>query len=202
MDRCSSTRSASLARVSAALARCREQGAGEIHKGLVDGKRLYQRRQLSHHCPQLAAHGGVFLHVGFDDRGVGAKLSGLEHGHGGAHAKGAGDVATGGDHTPTATADDDGSIAKLRPVAFLYGGVEGIAIEVSDIETVKFRMPHKTRRAAGRAGAGIRRRPMAGGRNRGTGFPRDNHKSSRALSIPLCIPSLTSVCMAGINDDR
>ena len=42
-----------------------------------------------------------------------------------------------------ATADDDGDIAKLRPVAFLYGGVEGIAVEVGDGEAAKFRMPHK-----------------------------------------------------------
>ncbi len=75
--------------------------------------------------------------------GFGAELPGLEHGHGGAHAKGAGDVAAGSDHTPMATADDDGDIAKLRPVTFLYGGVEGIAVEVGDGEAVKFRMPHK-----------------------------------------------------------
>ena len=70
-------------------------GAVEIEKSLVDGQRFDQRRQVAHHLTHFFADADVFLHVWFDDDRFGAGLQSLIHGHGGAHAANAGDVATG-----------------------------------------------------------------------------------------------------------
>ena len=75
---------------------------------------------------------GVDGHSWFDDHGFGAEFGGLEHGHGGADAFYAGDIAGGGDDAATAAADDDGLVFKLWIVAFFDGGVEGIAVHVGD----------------------------------------------------------------------
>ena len=77
------------------------------------------------------------------------------------HAVGAGDVTAGGDHAPVAAADDYRNVAQLRAVAFLNGGVEGVAVEMGDGETVEFLVPKDTLRAAGRAGLGVGGRPVA-----------------------------------------
>ena len=136
-------------------------GAREVHERLVDGERLHQRREVQHHRPYLAPDGGVFLHVGLDDGRLGAGLERLEHGHGGAHAIGAGDVAAGGDHAPVAATDDHRAVAEFRPVALLDGGVEGVAVEVGDGKAVKLGVAQHARRSAGRAGAGRGQRPVA-----------------------------------------
>ena len=136
-------------------------GAREVHEGLVDGEWLHQRRTRQHQRADLATHRRVLLHVGPDDGRLGAGLERLEHGHGGAHAVGPGDIAAGGDHAPVAPADDHGAVAQLRPVALLDGGVEGVAVEMGDGEAVKLRVAQDARRPAGRAGAGTGVRPMA-----------------------------------------
>ena len=133
----------------------------EVHECLVDGERLHQGCQAQHHRADLAAHGCVLLHVGFDDGGVGTGLQGLEHWHGRADTVGAGDVAAGGDHATVATADDHRDITQLRPVSFLDGSVEGVAVEMGDREIMEFLVSCNPHRAAGRASLGVKVRPAA-----------------------------------------
>ena len=110
--------------------------ARQVHERLVDGERLNLRREIQHHRPDLAADGGVLLHVGLDDGRLGAGLQSLEHRHGRMHAVGAREIAARGDHTPVTAADDHGDVAKLRAVALLDRGVEGVAVEMGDGELV------------------------------------------------------------------
>ena len=67
-----------------------------------------------------------------------------------------------------AAADDYRNVAQLRAVAFLNGGVEGVAVEMGDGETVEFLVP-KTRfePQAGQASASV------GGR-----WPQSRHRVS------------------------
>jgi len=126
-------------------------GAGEIEKGLVDGDGFDKRRQVAHQRADIARDACIFCHVGFHDDGFRAGGERLEHGHGGAHAADARDVAAGGDDAARAAADDEGLVAKLRIVALLDGGIEGVAIHVGDGKRVKLGMEEKARPAAGRA---------------------------------------------------
>ena len=50
---------------------------------------------------------------------------------------GSGNVTTRGHDAPVVSADDHWNIAQLRPVAFLYGGVESVAVEMGDGEAMK-----------------------------------------------------------------
>ena len=84
----------------------------------------------------------------------GTEPESLEHRHRGVHAEGAGDVAAGGDHTPVAAPDDYGDVAECRPVTFLDGCIECVAVEMRDSEIVQFTVPQETRGPAGRAGPG------------------------------------------------
>ena len=120
-----------------------------------------KRRAFQHHRADLAADRRVLFHVGLDDLGLRAGLERLEHRHGRAHAVGAGDVAAGGDHAPVAAAHDHRAVAKLRAVALLDRGVEGVAVEMGDGEIVKLGVAQEARRPAGRAGAGGAERPVA-----------------------------------------
>ena len=71
---------------------------------------------------------------------------------------GAGKVTTRGHDAPVVSADDHWNIAQLRPVAFLYGGVESVAVEMGDGEAMKLLVPRDVRRPTGRrAGFDIRR---------------------------------------------
>ena len=101
--------------------------------------------------------GGIFLHVGLDHHRVGAGVQRLEHGHGRAHAIGAGDVAGGGDHAALAAADDHRLVGERGIVALLDGGEEGVAIDMGDGERFAFRVVQQARGAA-RAAAPARAR--------------------------------------------
>ena len=70
---------------------------------------------------------------------------------------GSGNVTTRGHDAPVVSADDHWNIAQLRPVAFLYGGVESVAVEMGDGEAMKLLVPRDMRRPTGRAGFDIRR---------------------------------------------
>jgi len=58
-------------------------------------------------------------------------------------------------------ADDHWKVPQLRPVAFLDGGVESVAVEMGNGETMKFLVPHDPCRSAGRAGFGFEGRLVA-----------------------------------------
>ena len=60
-----------------------------------------------------------------------------------------------------AAADDDGQVVELGAVALLYRCVERVAVEMGDGEVVKIGVTKRARRAAGRAGPGVGRRPLA-----------------------------------------
>ena len=126
-------------------------GAREVEKGLVDGDRFDEGRQIAHQRANVARDRCIFSHVGFHDDGFRAGGERLEHGHGGADAADARDVAAGGNDAALAPADDEGLVAKLRIVALLDGGIEGVAIHVGDGEGVQLRVEEKARPAAGRA---------------------------------------------------
>ena len=136
-------------------------GAGEVEERLVDRERLDQRRQRLHHRPHLAADADVFLHVRRDHDGVGAGLERLEHRHRRTHAADAGDVAGGGDDAALAAADDDRLVGQLRIVALFDGRIEGVAIDMGEVQAIEFGMPGQARAAAGRA---TRRQPGCGAR--------------------------------------
>ena len=70
---------------------------------------------------------------------------------------GSGNVTTRGYDAPVVSADDHWNIAQLGPVAFLYGGVESVAVEMGDGEAMKLLVPRDVRRPTGRAGFGTRR---------------------------------------------
>ena len=72
---------------------------------------------------------------------------------------GSGNVTTRGHDAPVVSADDHWNIAQLRSVAFLYGGIESVAVEMGDGETMKLLVPRDVRRPTGRAGFDIRRWP-------------------------------------------
>ena len=125
-------------------------GAGEIEKRLVDRQRLDQRRQRQHHLAHLAADARIFLHVRPHDAGVRTQPQRLEHRHRRAHAVGAGDVAGGGDDAAPAAADDHRLGGERRIVALFDRGVERVAIDMGDGESV-----------AARRGAASRGEPQA-----------------------------------------
>ncbi|MNY48406.1 hypothetical protein D3C86_1837390 [compost metagenome] len=56
--------------------------AGEIEKGLIDGKGFDQRGQGIDVAPNLPADFDIFGHVGLDDHRVRAEFAGSIHGHG------------------------------------------------------------------------------------------------------------------------
>ncbi len=99
------------------------------------------------------ADGDIFLHVGPDHHRVGAGFQRLEHRHGRAHAERAGDVAGGGDDAALAAADDDRLVGEGGIVAFLDGGVEGVAVDMGDGKHVALGMTDKARAAADAAAA-------------------------------------------------
>ena len=82
----------------------------------------------------LPADRAVFRHVRRDHHRVGTGLERLEHRHGRADAGEPGDIAAGGDDAARAAADDDRAVEKLRPVALLDAGIEGVAVEMSEGE--------------------------------------------------------------------
>ena len=73
----------------------------------------------------------------------------------GVHALGAGNVTTRRHDAPVVPAADHRNFAQLRPVAFLDGGVESVAVEMGEGETMKLLVPQDARRSAGRADFGI-----------------------------------------------
>ena len=120
-------------------------GAGEIEERFVEGERFDERRRFEHQLFHLAADGDIFLHVGANDHGVRAGLERLEHRHRRLHAVGARDVAGRGDDAALAAADDDGLVHQARVVAFLDGGVEGVAVDVGERQLVDFAVVDEAR---------------------------------------------------------
>ena len=125
--------------------------AGKVEKRLVDGKRLDQRREAQHALADLPADSDIFRHVGLHHRRLGAERQRLEHRHGRAHALHPGEIAGGGDHAALAAADDDRHVAQGRVVALFHGGVEGVAVDMGDMQRVEFGVAGKARAAAMRA---------------------------------------------------
>ena len=112
--------------------------AGKIEERLVDRDRLDQRRQRLHHGADLAADANIFLHVRRDDDCLGAGFQRLEHRHRRAHAVDAGDVAGGRNHAAFSAADDDGLVLQCRIVALFNSRIEGVAIDMREVQPVEF----------------------------------------------------------------
>ena len=72
---------------------------------------------------------------------------------------GAGNVTTRGHDAPVVAAHNHRNVAQLRAVAFLDSGLESVAVEVGNGETMKLLVPYDARRPAGRAGFDIGRWP-------------------------------------------
>ena len=125
--------------------------AGEVHKRLIDGKRLNHRRQIAHHLADGAACLGIFRHIGLDDDRIRTSLTGLEHRHGRANAISPGHIAAGRNDAPNAAANDHRLVRKARIVAFLDGGIERVAVEMGDGKLEKFRMRDDSPGATDRA---------------------------------------------------
>src|SRR5581483_1123219 len=126
-------------------------GAGEIEKRLVDGQRLDQRRELLHRLAHRAPHARIFAHVRPHHDGVGAAAQGFEHRHRRSHAVGPRHIAGGGDDAALAAADNHRFIGNRRVIAFLDGGVEGVAIDMRDGERPDLAVAQQARRATARA---------------------------------------------------
>jgi hypothetical protein len=134
-------------------------GALELQKGLVDGKRLNERRQVLHHRAHLPADGDVFLHVRTDDDGVGTGLQRLEHRHGRTHAVDPCDIAGGGDDAAFATADNDRLVRKVRIVALLDRRIKGVAVDMGERQAIEFGMIDEAGAAACATTAQVHRLP-------------------------------------------
>jgi len=63
----------------------------------------------------------------------------------------AGDVADVGAHATPAAADDDGLVAQFGPVPLFHRGVEGVAVEVGDVQLVQLVMADHAARITGGA---------------------------------------------------
>ena len=70
-------------------------GACQIHEGFVQRQGFDHRRQIIHHCANLAADFDIGAHPAFNDHGVGAELQRLKHRHGRTYAPNPGDIAGG-----------------------------------------------------------------------------------------------------------
>ena len=128
--------------------------AAEVEERLVDGDRFDQRRQRLHHRADLPPDAGVFLHVRLDDDGVGAGFQRLEHRHRRTDAVDAGDVAGRRAHAALAAADDDRLVLQFRIVALFHRRVEGVAVDMGEVQPVEFGMADQPGAAAALATAG------------------------------------------------
>src|SRR5262249_53926677 len=133
----------------------RSMNASSIDTGSTNAGGLDKRPRTPPPPPR------VFPHVRPNDAGVRAQPPRLEHRHGGAHAERARDVAGGEHDAALAAADDHRLVGERRIVAFLDGGVEGVAIDVGDRQRVDLRMAQQPRRAAGGAAPGSLRHVAA-----------------------------------------
>ena len=123
--------------------------------GPINGAKMVARAWLDDGFRKhLLADGTVFGHVRPDDNRVWAGFHRLEHGHGGAHAIEAGDIAGGGYNAAVSAANDDRLVGKFGIVPFFDGGVKGVAIDMGDAEIIEFVMVDETRAAAGAAAGG------------------------------------------------
>jgi hypothetical protein len=133
------------------LAQLRARGIRQIEIGLVQGHRLDDRRGGGEDGADLVADALVLGHVGRHDDGVRAHFHGLEHRHRRARPELARDIAgRGDDAAPPGMADDHRLVADRRVVAFLDRGIEGIAVDMRDLEAVELRVGDDALRAAGR----------------------------------------------------
>ena len=92
-----------------------------------------------------------FSMSGRDDDRLGAGLQRLEHRHGRAHALDAGDVAGGRDDAALAAADDHRLVLQLRIVALLDRRIEGVAVDMGEMQLAELGMVEQPRAAAGLA---------------------------------------------------
>ena len=138
-------------------------GAGEIEKRFIERQRLDKRGQLQHRRADLAANGGVFRHVGPDDRCVWAKLERLEHRLRRVDAEGARNVAGGGDHPALAPANNQRLVTQGRIIALLDRRIERVAVDMRDRKGVKLLVLYEARAAAHGATPGLIARVVGGG---------------------------------------
>ena len=136
------------ARAPAPAASVQPLGAGEVEERLVDRERLDQRRQRLHHRAHLAADADIFFHVRRDDDRLGAGFERLEHRHRRAHALDAGDVAGGRDDAALAAADDHRLVLQFRIVALFDRRIEGVAVDMGEMQPVELGMADQPRAAA------------------------------------------------------
>ena len=110
-------------------------GGGNVEIGFVQGHGFHQVGEAVKDVHDLAGHFPVAVKAGADDDALGTLADGGGHGHGGADAKGAGLVGSGGDNAADlgAAADHDGLAPQFRVVQLLYGGVEGVQVGVDDV---------------------------------------------------------------------
>ena len=142
----------------------RSIAASSIEIGSTAGVTSFEQRA------DLAADGGVFLHVRADHRGVGAGAERAVHRHRRADAEGARVVARRHHHAPPAAADQHRPAAQRRVVALLDRGVEGVAVDMGDREAGELGVAHHPHRPAGPA-----RRPRR---------PPGRWRSSRGRALP------------------
>ena len=140
--------------------------AGKVEECLVDRDRLDQRRQRLHHGAHLAADADIFLHVGRDDDRLGTGFQRLEHRHRRAHALDAGDVAGGRDDAAFSAADDHRLVLQLGIVALLDRRIEGVAVDMGEMQAAELGMPNQPRAAAGLAARRDRGPAPSGSRGR------------------------------------
>ncbi len=122
----------------------------QVDPRLVQRQGLNQRRQAVDGAEDALALGHIFAEVRLDHHGVGAGLQRLEHRHGGADAIQPRHIAGGGDHPALAAADDDRPVAQFRSIAFLDRGVEGVAVQVGDVQIAQLVMGDDPARGARR----------------------------------------------------
>ena len=124
-------------------------GTGQIEEGLVDRQWFDQWREVEHGLADLTPDLNVFRHVWLDHHGIGTASLGFEHRHCRVNAVSAGHIACGGDHATLAAADDDRLVGKRRVITLFDGGVECVAIDVSNAERGCVRMAYQSRRPTG-----------------------------------------------------
>ena len=130
--------------------------AAEIKKSLVDRQRLDQRRELHHPRSNFAPDAGIFGHVGWEHDRVRAKRPGPRHRHRRAHPERPGDVAASrNDAARPRPADDQGLVIEARVVALFDRGVEGVAVDMGDVQPAGGLEADRSRRAAMQAAVRI-----------------------------------------------
>ena len=102
----------------------------KVQIGFVDGNHLHEWGQRIHFGANGAGGGLVAVKIGRHDDGIRTEFQRLEHRHGRPHTEEPRRVATGGDDTALASANNDGFALKGGIVALLNGREKGVAVDV------------------------------------------------------------------------